>query len=248
MPVSRICFEDALQLPLPPRELLPTAIIQARMGSKRLPGKVLMQLGQKRVLEHLLDRINRSEGIARVVLATTWLEQDDTIANLGEDRGIHVFRGDPEDVLLRYIEAARDDASASVLRITGDCPLLDPAIVDAVIRAWWNRGDPYDYGSNTLMRTFPDGMDAEVFTIETLQQLGNQSDDVDREHVTSLLVRNPEPFNCVNVEFRRYLADVRMTIDTDDDLAKLRWIIREAVARNEDFTLADLLHVEGYGG
>ncbi|RIK10027.1 MAG: hypothetical protein DCC49_04430 [Acidobacteria bacterium] len=226
----------------------PTAIIQARMGSERLPGKVLMQLGEKQVLEHLVDRVSRAEGVGRILIATTDLEPDNAIAAFATARGVGLFRGDSSDVLLRYVEAASADSSPAVLRITGDCPLIDPAVISAVVGAWWNNGDPYDYGGNTLERTFPDGMDAEVMTLETLGRLDKQSVGIDREHVTSSLIRDPEPFRCINIEYSRYLADIRMTIDTDDDLAKLRWVVREAAARNPGFTLNDLLVVEGYGG
>lgn len=248
MGVSRISYDDARRLPLPPETMRPTAIIQARMGSERLPGKVLMQLGDKQVLEHLIDRVSRASGVGRILIATTDLEPDNAIAAFSKTGNLGLFRGDPADVLLRYVEAAAADSSPAVLRITGDCPLIDPAVIDAVVSAWWNDGEPFDYAGNTIERTFPDGMDAEVMTIETLGRLDSQSSGADREHVTSSLVRDPEPFRCINVEYSRYLADIRMTIDTDDDLAKLRWIVREAAARNPVFTLSDLLVVEGYGG
>lgn len=248
MAVDRITFDDARRLTLPPDPMRPTAIIQARMGSERLPGKVLMQLGDKQVLEHLIERVSRAAGIGRVLIATTDLEPDNAIAAFATTVNLGLYRGDSSDVLLRYVEAAAVDSSPAVLRITGDCPLIDPAVIDAVIGAWWNDGQPYDYAGNTLERTFPDGMDAEVMTLETLERLDKQSNGIDREHVTSSLVRDPEPFRCINIEYSRFLADIRMTIDTDDDLAKLRWVVREAAARNPEFTLSDLLVVEGYGG
>lgn len=248
MAIDRISFESARCLALPPGPMRPTAIIQARMGSERLPGKVLMQLGDKPVLEHLIDRVSRAAGIGRILIATTDLEPDNAIAAFAMTANLSLFRGDSSDVLLRYVEAAATDSSPAVLRITGDCPLIDPAVIDATIGAWWNDGQPYDYAGNTLVRTFPDGMDTEVLTLETLGTLDKHATGADREHVTSLLIRNPEPFRCINIEYSRFLADIRMTIDTEDDLAKLRWVVREAAARNPEFTLSDLLVVEGYGG
>lgn len=247
MPVSRVPYDEARSLPLPPEPERPSVIIQARMGSERLPGKVLMQLGEKRVLDHLIDRVSRAVGIGRIIIATTDLEPDDAIAGFAMNRKVGLFRGDSSDVLLRYVEAAVADSSQAIVRITGDCPLIDPAVIDAVVGAWWNMGDPFDYGGNTLERTFPDGMDTEVLTLETLERLSDQSRGADREHVTSALIRDPEPYRCVNVALDRFLADIRMTVDTDEDLAKLRWVVREATARHPDFSLEDLLVVEGYG-
>lgn len=244
MSVERVKFKDASSLPLPDEK--PTAIVQARMGSTRLPGKSMVHLADRPVLASLISRLERAESIARIVIATTERDEDDAIANFAESAGVGVFRGSDQDVLGRYLGAAVADGSTAVVRITGDCPLIDPAIVDAVVRAWWNGGDQYDYGGNTIERTFPDGMDAEVMTRSTLKELAERSGGIDREHVTSLLIRDPRPFNCINVELEKYRADVRLTLDTDDDLAKLRWVWREAERLNHDFGLTELLTVEGY--
>lgn len=246
MTLDRIKFETARKRPLPPDDKQPIAVIQARTGSSRLPRKVMMNLGDRPVLVHVINRLAHSAGLSRILVATTDLAEDDTVANLASVEGTGVFRGDANDVLNRYLEAVVAEGASSVVRITGDCPLIDPTIVDAVIGAWWNDGNPYEYAGNTLERTFPDGMDVEVFTRSTLGRLAELAEGSDREHVTSLLVKDPSPYKCINVEYEHFYADVRLTLDTEDDLAKLRWIEREASKRNPDFGLSDLLVVEGY--
>jgi len=144
-----------------------TAIIQARMTSTRLPGKVLKKVLNKSLLEYQLERVARSELIDEIIVATTLNESDDPIVGLCKQLGVSIFRGSEGDVLSRYYEAARQYNSDVVVRLTSDCPLIDPKIIDRVIQMYLTK--KFDYVSNTQLKTFPRGMDTEVFSFEILQ-------------------------------------------------------------------------------
>ena len=137
-------------------------IIQARMGSSRLPGKVLMKLDEKNtVLEYVVNQISQSKLVNKIIIATTDLEQDDVIQKTANELGIECFRGSSDNVLDRYYECAKKFGLNDILRITSDCPLIDSDIVDKVIEKYLTKD--FDYVSNTLIRTYPIGMDSEIF-------------------------------------------------------------------------------------
>lgn len=183
-------------------ELLPAAdsvrrsartaiIVQARKGSSRLPGKVLQKLGDRTVLEHVIGRLRMVENADLVVVATTTLPADDDIVRVAEDAGALVFRGDEQDVLGRYLGAARAVDADIILRVTSDCPLIDPELCAAVIRARAETGA--DYAANNMPRLFPHGLDCEAFTRAALEQAAHDATEFyDREHVTPWLRRNPK--------------------------------------------------------
>ena len=163
-----------------------TAVIQARMSSNRLPGKVLLPLGEKLVLDWVLDAVERSNTIDKIILATSSDSSDDPIQEYAELRGVDCFRGSLDDVLGRFVGAVEKFApeTAAVVRITADCPLLDFELLDLVVDSWLN-SKSIDYVSTALTRWLPRGMDAELITTEALKRLNELAQDYHRTHVTS---------------------------------------------------------------
>ena len=209
------------------------------MGSSRLPGKVLMPVNGYPLLGYLLDRLGRVSAPHRVVVATTTRSEDDVIAEFCAARSVLVHRGSPDDVLDRYRAAAERVDADLVARITADCPLIDPHIVDRVI-ATAARGD-CDYASNSLERTFPRGLDVEVFTRRSLDEAAAEArEPYEREHVTPFIYRRPERYRLCNVANDRMEGDERWTVDTPEDLALVSHIIEALAPTSPEFGLADV--------
>jgi spore coat polysaccharide biosynthesis protein SpsF len=197
-------------------------ILQARMGSSRLPGKVLMDLGGKTVLEHCLERAGRIPSADVVCLATSELKGDDPIAETVERLPDTVlYRGSEHDVLSRYYEAARATQADIVMRLTCDCPLIDPAVCEAVLELRRTTGAPY--ASNTTPRDWPHGLDCEAFTFDILKDAASQAVDAyDREHVTPWIKRRAGT-RAVHLEGPGGpAAEQRWTLDYPEDIAFLR--------------------------
>lgn len=193
------------------------AIVQCRMGSTRFPGKVMRPICGTPMIEQLLQRLSKSRLVDQIVVATTTAASDDALADHVGALGYGVYRGSTDNVLDRYHGAAQQAGATTVIRITGDCPLVDPDLVDAVIAARRERG--VDYASNTLTPTFPDGMDVEVFSFEALDTARRDAADVyDREHVTPYIKRHPS-FSRFNVDYSEDLSAERWTVDEPEDLA-----------------------------
>jgi len=198
------------------------AIVQARMGSTRLPGKVLMDLGGKTVLARVVARLRRAILIDQIVVATTDSVIDNAIIRECQRLQVEYFRGSENDVLDRYYQAANSCEAQIVVRITADCPLIDAEVVDDVIRVLLSRGD---YASNTLARTYPRGLDAEVFTIAALERAWQDAHEPhQREHVTPYFYEHPEIFELTSLRGRIDYSRYRWTLDTAEDLELLRTI------------------------
>ena len=207
------------------------AVVQARVSSTRLPGKVLLDLGGARVLELVLQRLGEARELQGIVLATSSDRSDDPVAKLGADRGVPVVRGPLEDVLERYRLAATEHRCDAVVRITADCPLVDPDVVDLVVRRW--REGSEDYVANVIEpRTFPKGLDVEVVSPAALVTAAEEAhDSYDREHVTPYVRSRPERFRQARVAHEPPYGDVRLTLDTAEDLAALRDLVGRTGAR-----------------
>jgi spore coat polysaccharide biosynthesis protein SpsF len=189
------------------------------MTSSRLPGKVLRTLAGKPMLAQQLSRLRGCREVDEIVVATTTNATDDPVAALAGQEGVGCFRGDEHDVLKRYVGAARGCGADLVVRITADCPLIDPTLTDEVIRALKDRPGGGDYASNVLQRTYPRGLDVEAFYLDTLLRVDRLASSKDaREHVT-LYIRNehPEQFLIASVTDREDNADLRWTVDTELD-------------------------------
>ena len=187
-----------------------TAIIQARTGSTRLPGKVMYPLDGQPALEHVVSRTARADSVTNVVVATSTEPQDDLVAQYAPTFGADVVRGSEANVLSRFERAVEEYAPNIVLRITGDCPLIDPATIDRAV-APVDDGDA-DYASNIARRTFPRGLDVEAFTAESFETvISAATTQAEYEHVTPYYRKNPEKFETVNVTSDQVYDDKRYT-------------------------------------
>ena len=200
-------------------------IIQARMGSSRLPGKVLMKLNENcSTLDFVLNQLSFSTLIDKIIIATTNLVQDDIIEQTAKNLGIECFRGNSDDVLDRYYNCAKKFQMDNIVRITSDCPLIDPGIVDEVISKY--KSGNYDYFTNTLIRTYPIGTDVEIFSFEILEKTWqNATLPSEREHVTPFIRNKKMNFRVGNLENKKKLDHVRLTLDRQEDLYLIREII-----------------------
>lgn len=218
------------------------AIIQARMGSTRLPSKVLMPLSGKTVLEHVVTRVRESKFINEVVVATTVDKQDLEIISFCSSNGIRVFVGSETDVLDRYYQAARLFKPANVVRITSDCPMIDPEIIDQIGAR--HVSEKADYTSNTLEETYPDGLDAEIFSFQALEIAWQQATLYsEREHVTPYIKKYSEKFKLISVKSEVDLSSMRWTIDQQEDFQFLSELFRRLYPSNPTFRTKDVLEV-----
>lgn len=203
-----------------------TVVIQARMGSTRLPGKVLEDLGGLPVLAWVVRACRASGQADAVVIATSTAPQDDAVAELAASLGVPVVRGSEHDVLNRYVAALEEHPSDALVRITADCPFTDPAVIDAVVAAW--RADPaYDYVSTVLVRTLPHGLDVELVTADALRRVNGTATAHHRAHVTSGIYTDPTTYDLLGLSFAPDATDLRITLDTPEDLVALRAIVAE---------------------
>jgi len=197
------------------------AVVQARTGSSRLPGKVLMLLAGRPVLDHVVTRVSAAERIDEVVVATTDLPGDDAISDYCRDGGWTCVRGSESDVLSRYALAVRESGAGIVARVTSDCPLFSPRILDAMLAAF--DPDSMDYMStNWPERTFPVGLDCEVMRADALLAIADTATDLyDREHVTPHFYRNPDRYRLAGHRCEPSLAHLSITLDTSQDYQRL---------------------------
>lgn len=218
------------------------AIIQARMTSTRLPGKVLLEVAGKPMLEHEVERVRQARRINRIVIATTVNATDDPVAALAERLDVGLHRGPEDDVLTRMAGAAEADGAELVVRLTADCPLLDPTVIDRLIELLVSMRPAADYATNSLPRTWPIGLDAEVMRAEALVTAAREATDpYDREHVTPFLYKQPERFRLVNLPSPVNLSGHRWTLDTPADYEVLRRILEALLPDRPDFRLDDVL-------
>ncbi len=218
------------------------AIVQARMGSDRLPGKVLADLDGQPMVERVLRRCDQIAGITDLVVAIPDSPGDDALADHLRRRRRAVFRGPESDVLARYLRAAERYRADVVVRVTADCPFLDPDVSDMVIAAFL-RG-AVDYASNTVERTFPRGLDTEVFSLDALRRAADEATDpADREHVTRYIWRHPQRYRLCQVRAEEDLSHHRWTVDTAEDLAFARAVFAELRPLGDRFRYRDVLRI-----
>lgn len=219
-------------------------IVQARMASSRLPGKVLLPVLDKPLIIHELDRLRRAEKLNELWLATSDDSSDDPLAEAVEQRGYRVFRGSQDDVLDRFYCLARQSKADLVVRLTGDCPLHDPGIVDYVIDAFLAAKQMVHYASNVWPPTFPDGLDVEVFTFSALQDAHqNCTEKIEREHVTPGIhgqFRASKP-RIVNVTAPADFSHLRWTLDYQEDFEVIRAVLEGLLPHKPEFTWMDVL-------
>lgn len=216
------------------------AIIQARIGSTRLPKKVLLDLEGKTALEHVARRAQASKYVDGVVIATTVNIQDLAIVLLSAKLNISVYCGSENDVLDRYYQSARLFKADHIVRITSDCPVIDPKIVDEVIKLHLKR--KADLTANVLKETFPDGQDVEVFTFKALQKAWKNAKLVSqREHVTPYIKNNRKIFKLENLECKQNLYHKRWTLDNREDYLFLKQVYKNLYNKNSLFGMNEIL-------
>jgi spore coat polysaccharide biosynthesis protein SpsF (cytidylyltransferase family) len=203
------------------------AVVQARTGSTRLPGKVLADVGGIPLIAHSLRRLRAAGRVDEVVLATTEHHSDDALVELASREDVEAYRGPEHDVLSRVRGAAESVGADAVVRITGDCPLLDPDVVDRVVAALVDAPDHCDYASNVLRRTYPKGLDAEALWLDTLRRIDELATSTEsREHVTWFAYRErPDLFTLRSVEGDEDRSDLDWSVDTADDLERMRALV-----------------------
>ncbi len=202
-------------------------IIQARMGSSRLPGKILAEIAGRPLLAHVLERVGKARLVNKIIVATTTNREDDKTEDFCRKEGFNFFRGSPEDVLSRYNEAASLFPSfPAIMRVTGDCPLIDPAVIDDVSRLFIKEG--VDYASNIEKETYPDGMDVEIFRRTALEKANLEATLFsDREHVTPYIRKSPF-FKKANLSAPKNMSNYRFTVDNFEDLEMIRLVLEKA--------------------
>jgi spore coat polysaccharide biosynthesis protein SpsF len=216
------------------------AILQARMSSTRLPGKVLEPIEGMPLILRAIERISRARSLDGLVLATSTDPSDDPLAAVARDAGVEVRRGDLDDVLGRFLVVVEEFDPVDVVRLTGDNALTDPGIIDRVVAAHREHGT--DYTSNTVTRTFPRGLDVEVVRADVLRALpalGLAADE--REHVTLGVYRRPERFRVHQVTQADDRSDLRWTVDLPEDLAFARTVYGELLASHPGFGQDEIL-------
>jgi len=200
------------------------AIVQARSGSKRFPKKILKKIGNKSILEILLRRLKRSKEIDKIVLATTNKKVDRGLKKITNRLNLEIFFGDDKDVLSRFYHIAKKFNPDQIVRITGDCPLIDPKIVDKVISLY--KKNNVDYCSNVYPPTFPDGLDVEVFSLKTLKKIwNNNKTEFDKEHVTNAIIKS-DIFSKINYQSKTDYSHLRLTVDEREDYLVIRDIFK----------------------
>jgi spore coat polysaccharide biosynthesis protein SpsF len=216
-------------------------IIQARMGSTRLPGKVMMNVDEKNpVIYYVIKQLQYSKILDNIIVATTNLRQDDIIEDFVNKMGIKCFRGDEKDVLDRYYQCAKKFSFSSIVRIPSDKPLIDPEIVDKLIIKF--QSNSYDCVTNCLFPTFPQGNEVEIFSFLALQTAWqNATLDYDREHVTSYFYKNQNKFKIFNVEHSKNISHLKWDVNQASDLDLVRRIVKKIDKR--PIVLNDVLKV-----
>jgi len=223
------------------------AIIQARISSARLPGKILKELPYGSgitVLEQVVNRLKKSKKLNDIIITTTTEKMDDEITTIAKKEKVIFFRGSKENVLSRYYFAAKENNIDLIVRITSDCPCIDADITDLTIDDHINK--IADYTSNSLVRTYPHGLDVEVFKFNALEKsYKNATKDYEKEHVTPYINRNPKIFkiNEVKAPQELYAPDIRITLDTEEDYALLCAVFDYLYPKNKYFNAYDIVNL-----
>ncbi len=212
-------------------EIKTVLITQARTGSTRLPGKILMEVNDTPLLKIHLDRLNKSKNVDKIIVATTISKEDDIIEKLCADWGYDVIRGSENDVLDRFYQAVKNIKPNWVVRVTSDCPLIDPQLVDKVVEI--TKLENKDYGANVIDETFPDGQDVEVFKFSSLEKAWTEANRLsEREHVTPFIRNNSDLksgnlFSAISYKNNTDYSMIRMTVDEQKDFELINKIISD---------------------
>ena len=227
------------------------AIVQARMGSTRMPGKILKPIQGKPMLWHIVNRLKSVEEIDEVVIATSDLLKDDKVYEMATNFGISSFRGSEADVLKRFYGAAKIINAQYVIRITGDCPLIDPSTIKKLIKLYFDGG--FDFcgvacGAGVVkeknINRYPDGLDAEIFSFDILKETHLEAvNDLHREHVTPFIWQNNTRYKLGSLYSKTDYSNLRLTVDKKEDFDFINWIYEMLYTKNPYFNLKDILEL-----
>lgn len=219
-----------------------TVLIQARTSSTRLPNKVLLKISGKTLLEHVVRRAQAAKSVYRVIVATTIDSADLRIVKWCADNYVSVFCGSREDVLDRYYQTAKLFEAVNVIRITSDCPLIDPQLIDAMIE--FHKQKKTDYAANILEESFPDGEDIEIITFATLEKAWKTAKlPSEREHVTPYIRNHPKLFSLANYRSQKNWSKLRWTVDEPKDLLFVKAIYKHLYKQKKLFGMNDIIEL-----
>jgi len=219
-----------------------SCIVQARVNSKRLPGKILMPVFGKSLLQHLLERLKRLKTIDDLIVATTKHKLDDQTAKIAKLINVKIYRGDEHNVLKRYYDCAKINKSSVIIRVTADCPLIDIKYINELLKIFLK--NDYDYLSNLDLNYLPDGFHCEIFnfrSLEKAQKLAKSK--FDREHVTSFLWSNPKIFSIHHYcgkKLKNHSKDIRLTLDYHEDYILIKEVFEKLYKKNKFFSLVEI--------
>ena len=224
-------------------------IIQARMGSTRLPGKVMKKIEDKVVLDHVIDRVSRAKNIRNVIICTSTLEQDNIIAEHCKQRNIKCYRGSEKNVLNRYYETAKFYGSDTIIRLTSDCPLFDPNFIDMMIDKYFELELQYIGPKYYGQHQFPDGFNCEIFSFDILKEAELNANENEREHVSTYIIKK---YSSTKYEYDYYCElqnkynnikfdELHLSLDTQEDYELIKNIYKHVYLSKNDFTLEDVL-------
>jgi len=218
------------------------AVLQARVNSTRLPGKVLMPILGQAMLAHQIKRLQEVKQFQKIIIATSKQTSDDAIEELSQHLNVECYRGELDDVLDRYYQASKNAKAQHVVRVTGDCPLIDSKIIEAVVEMHIN--SQYDYTSNIEPATFPDGLDVEVFKFSTLEKTWHEAKKTsEREHVTLYIRNHPELFSQQNFSYHEDLSHLRWTVDEPEDFDFVTKVYQALYPKKAFFDVNDILQL-----
>ena len=224
-------------------------IIQARMGSTRLPSKTMLKIKNKPLLDYVYNQVFQSKKISKIIIATTTLSEDNLISDYATSKNISVYRGDSQNVLDRFFQCAKKFSFTNIVRITADNPMIDPSIIDSCIEEFQKKD--YDYVSNTISKTndswkydlngFPYGMAVEIFSFASLEKAWkNAKLNSEKEHVTPYIIKNPEIFHLGFIKNKENFSDIRLTVDLKEDLELIKHLV-ENIPFNNFFKMSEIV-------
>ena len=218
------------------------AVIQARMGSTRLPQKAIKKILGKTLIEWAKYRLQFCETVDQIVLSTADTEDNDVLAEHAKKIGLEYYRGSEKDLVSRLLETARNFSADAIVRITGDCPLVDSKILDSLVDKYLENPKNIDYVCNILPPTYPDGMDVEIISSEILEKLDKEvKDQLYREWITTTIMENPDRFKILNFPYKKNISDLRLTVDYPEDFELTEKIFENLHQEGNSFYLEDIL-------
>jgi len=238
----RYFSDDQVFTPTSSRFLPCMLVVQARLGSTRLPGKIFRQIQGKTLLSYQLERLRQVNGLQGIIIATTINPLDIPIVEYCNREGLHCIRGSEDDVLSRYVAAAEAFGLEAVVRITSDCPLIDPYLIQKGLACFLANAESLDYLSICHERTYPLGMDFEIIRTDALKKAFFEAQTaLEKEHVTPYIWKHPELFRLANMQQKLDQSQYRLTVDTQEDFSLIEHIIKALYPTNPEFTLKDVI-------